>query len=30
VGMLMAVPVTAVLKVSIQTIYEGLRSYAIT
>ena len=30
VGMLLAVPVTAVIKVSAQTIYEGLRSYSIT
>ncbi len=30
VGMLLAVPFTAVMKVSVQTIYEGLRSYSIT
>jgi len=30
VGMLLAVPMTAVVKVSVQTIYEGLRSYSIT
>ena len=30
VGMLLAVPITAVIKVSAQTIYEGLRSYSIT
>ncbi|MDP6777848.1 MAG: AI-2E family transporter [Candidatus Latescibacteria bacterium] len=29
VGMLLAVPFTAVTKVSVQTIYEGLRSYSI-
>ena len=30
VGMLLAVPLTAVLKVSVQTVYEGLRSYSLT
>jgi predicted PurR-regulated permease PerM len=30
VGMLLAVPTTAVIKVSAQTIYEGLRSYSAT
>jgi len=30
VGMLLAVPLTAVLKVSIQTVYESLRSYSLT
>ena len=30
VGMLLAVPITAVIKVSAQTIYEGLRSYSVT
>ena len=30
VGMLLAVPATAVVKVSVQTVYEGLRSYSIT
>ncbi len=29
-GMLLAVPMTAVIKVAVQTIYEGLRSYSIT
>lgn len=29
VGMILAVPATAVIKVSIQTIYEGLRSYSL-
>ena len=29
-GMLLAVPMTAVLKVAVQTVYEGLRSYSIT
>lgn len=29
VGMLMAVPVSAVVKVSVQTLYEGLRSYTV-
>ena len=30
VGMLLAVPLTAVLKVSVQTVYESLRSYSLT
>jgi predicted PurR-regulated permease PerM len=30
VGMLLAVPTTAIVKVSAQTIYEGLRSYSVT
>ena len=30
VGMLLAVPVTAVVKVSVQTLYEGLRSYSVS
>ena len=29
VGMILAVPATAVIKVSVQTIYEGLRSYSV-
>lgn len=29
-GMLLAVPMTAVIKVSVQTVYEGLRSYSLT
>jgi predicted PurR-regulated permease PerM len=29
-GMLLAVPVSAVMKVTIQTVYEGLRSYSLT
>ena len=29
VGMILAVPTTAVVKVSVQTVYEGLRSYSI-
>jgi predicted PurR-regulated permease PerM len=29
-GMLLAVPMTAVIKVAVQTIYEGLRSYSVT
>ncbi|MBT3602156.1 MAG: AI-2E family transporter, partial [Candidatus Latescibacteria bacterium] len=29
VGMILAVPATAVIKVSAQTIYEGLRSYSV-
>jgi len=30
VGMLLAVPLTAVVKVSVQTVYESLRSYSLT
>ena len=30
VGMLLAVPMTAVIKVAVQTVYEGLRSYSVT
>jgi len=30
VGMLLAVPLTAVIKVSVQTVYESLRSYSLT
>jgi len=30
IGMLLAVPLTAVLKVSVQTVYESLRSYSLT
>lgn len=30
VGMLLAVPLTAVLKVAVQTVYESLRSYSLT
>ena len=29
-GMLLAVPMTAVIKVAVQTVYEGLRSYSVT
>jgi predicted PurR-regulated permease PerM len=30
VGMLLAVPLTAVLKVSVRTVYESLRNYSLT